>query len=181
MKNRKLVITAFVLVAAMLMAVGFAAMADDLYITGNAKITAKNAESAFAEDIYFTKAVISPDKGTAVIEADKKGEAKDKVLIAVDDNALKGQGDSVVCAVEISNVGDINAWVQLNSIVTSNENYFKVTTSWGNTNTMPLAAGETLDVVVTITCIKTPQTEVSTTFDLTYTALDYDPNTVAQG
>lgn len=178
MKNRKIVITAFVLVAAMLMAVGFAAMADDLFVEGTAKITAENAEQAFGEDIYFTKAVMSENKGTAVIGVDKNGEAADKVTITLNDDALKGAGDSVICSLEISNVGDIKAWVQLNGIIVSNDTYFKVTTSWGNTNVMELPEGETLDVVVTITCIKTPQAEVSTTFDLTYTALDYDPNTV---
>ena len=178
MKNRKLVITAFVLVAVLLMAVGFAAMSDDLFITGSAGITAENAESAFAEDIYFTKAIMSADKGTAVIEADKNGEANDKITITVAEDALKGKDDKVLCAVEITNAGDVDAWVQLDSIVVSNSNYFAVTTSWGNTTVMPLAAGQAIDLTVTITCIKTPQTEVTTTFDLGFTALDYDPNTV---
>ena len=178
MRNRKTVITAFILVAVMLMAVGFAEMSDDLFITGNAKITAENAETAFGEDIYFTKAVMTADRGTAVIGADNSGEANDKITITVDENALKGKGDSVLCACEITNAGDVDAWVQLDSIVVSNGTYFAVTTSWGNTKVMAIAAGQTLDINVTITCIKTPQTEVTTTFDLGFTAYDYDPTPV---
>ena len=58
MRNRKTVITAFILVAVMLMAVGFAALADDLYITGTAKVLQTNAENSFGEDILFTRAVM---------------------------------------------------------------------------------------------------------------------------
>ncbi len=178
MRNRKTAITAFILVAVMLLAVGFAAMSDDLSITGNATITAENAENAFAADVYFTEAVISADKGTATIGPDTNGEAADKITIVVDDNAMSGQGDSVICAAEITNAGDVDAWVKLDSIVVSNGTYFKVSTSWGNTSVMPLAAGDTLDITITLTCIKTPQTEVTTAFDLGFTATDYDPTIV---
>ena len=178
MRNRKTVITAFILLAVMVMAIGFAAMSDDLYITGSAGITAEHAETAFGEDIYFTKAVMSADKGTAVIGVDKNGEAADKITITVAEGALKGKGDSVICAVEISNVGDVDAWINLDSIVESNDTYFEVTTSWGVTNTRALAAGSTVDITITITCIKTPQSEQTTTFDLGFTATDYDPATV---
>lgn len=178
MRNRKTVITAFILVAVMLMAVGFAAMSDDLNITGTAGIALEHAETAFAEDIYFTKAVMSADKGTAVIGADANGEANDKITITVADGALKGKGDSVLCAVEITNAGDVDAWVKLDSASASNSEYFQVTTSWGATSIQALAAGTSVDITVTITCIKTPQTEVTTTFDLGFTATDYDPTTV---
>ena len=136
---------------------------------------AESAETAFGEDIYFTKAVISADKGTAVIGADASGDANDKITITVADTALKGKGDSVICACEITNAGDVNAWVKLDSAVASNNEYFTVTTSWGATTVMALAAGQSIDITVTLTCIKTPQTEVTTTFDLGFTATDYDP------
>ena len=178
MRNRKTVITAFILVAVMLMAVGFAAMSDDLFINGNAKILAESAQTAFGEDIYFTKAVMSADKGTAVIGADGNGDANDKVTITVADTALKGKGDSVICACEITNAGDVDAWVELDGIVVSNDTYFAVTTSWGATTVKALAAGQTIDITVTLTCIKTPQSEVITTFELGFTATDTDPNAV---
>ncbi len=178
MKNRKLVITAFVLVAVLLMAVGFAALVDDLYVTGTAGISADDARDAIAEDIYFTRAVMTTEAGTALIVADDNGDAKDKVTIDVKDGALKGAGDYVICAVEISNVGDVDAWVQLDAItVHTNNEYFKVTTNWDDSKLHALAAGKAVDVTVTITCIKTPLVDVSTNFDITFTAYDADPTT----
>ena len=176
MRNRKTVITAFILVAVMVMAIGFAAMADDLYITGSANITAENAETAFGEDIYFTKAVMSADRGTASIGPDDSGDAADKVTITVNENALKGKGDSVICTIELSNMGDVDAWVNLDSIVENSE-YFAVTTNW-TTSTLALPAGGHVDIIVNISCTKTPQTAVATTFSITYTATDYDPTAV---
>ena len=175
MKNRKRVIVAFMLVAVMLLGVGYAALSDDLFITGSATILEDNAEDAFAADVYFSKAIISADKGTAVISDDDNGGVKDKITITVDDSALSGQGSSVLCAIEITNSGDLDAWVTLDSIVVSNNNYFNVTTSWGNTTTQKIAKGATIDLNVTIICTATPQQTVSTTFDLGFTATDTDP------
>lgn len=177
MRNRKTVVVAFVLVAVMLMAVGFAALSDDLFITGTATITEDAAEDAFAEDVYFSKAVISGTAGTAIIGADDNGDTADKVTITVNDGVLTGQGSSVICSVEIKNGGDLAAWVELDEItVNSNTEYFKVTTNWGTDTVKSLAAGAAVDIVVTIECIKTPQAEVDTSFDLTFTATDTDPN-----
>ena len=181
MKKRRTTIIALLLVAALALGIGYAALADDLFITGSANISAENAESAFAADVYFTKAVISADKGTAVIGADKNGEASDKVTITVNDDVLAGQGDSVICALEISNVGDLDAKITLDSVVASKSEYFKVTTSWGNTTEQTLGAGETLDLTVTITVLKTPTVDVSTTFDLGFTAEAIEETTSSTG
>ena len=53
MRNRKTVIVAFVLVAVMLMAVGYAALSTDLFIGGNATINADQAQSEFDGQIKF--------------------------------------------------------------------------------------------------------------------------------
>ncbi len=170
MKKRRTLIISLLLVAALALGIGYAALADDLFVTGSAEIGVENAENAFAADVYFTKAVISSDKGTAVIGTDTNGEASDKVTITVNPDVLAGQGDSVICALEISNIGDLAATVDLDSIIVSNSEYFSVTTSWGTTTTQNLAAGGTLDLTVTITVVKTPTTDVSTTFDIGFTA-----------
>ncbi len=53
MRNRKTVIVAFMLVAVMLMAVGYAALTTDLHIGGNATINADQAQSEFDTLIKF--------------------------------------------------------------------------------------------------------------------------------
>ena len=177
MKKRRTLIISLLLVAALALGVGYAALADDLFVTGTAGIKAENAEDAFAADVYFTKAVMSAEKGTAKIVNDDNGEAADKVTIEVNENALSGAGDSVICAIEISNVGDLAAKVKLGAIAVSNTEYFQVTTSWGNNTTQDLAAGGTLDLTVTITVLKTPTVDVDTTFTISMTAEAVDSAT----
>lgn len=176
MKNRKIVVVAFLLIAMLLLGVGYAALTDDLFITGTAQVKLENADAAFSEDIYFSKAVMSADKGTATIGADDNGDANDKITITVAEDALAGQGSSVICAIEIKNAGDLDAWVTLNpTFLVSNGTYFAVSTSWAN-NTQKIVAGGTADITVTITCIKTPQATVNTTFGLDFSVSDVDPN-----
>lgn len=175
MKKRRTLIISLLLVAALTLGIGYAALTDDLFVTGSAGINSEHAEDAFGQDIYFTKALISDNKGTATIGLDAHDEAADKVTIEVKDGALAGAGDNVVCAMEITNAGDLDANVKLNGIVVSNSEFFKVTTSWGSNDTQTLEAGGTLDVVVTITVVKTPTVNVNTTFDLTFTATAVEP------
>ena len=174
-KNRTLIIS-LLLIAALALGIGYAALADDLFIEGSAQIKSDNAENSFAADVYFTKAVMSAEKGTAVIGNDDNGEASDNVTLTVNENALGGKGDSVICTLEISNVGDLDATVTIDAITTSNDEYFSVTTSWGDTTTRTLAAGATLDLVVTIAVDKTPTTDVSTTFEIGMTATAIEAN-----
>lgn len=168
-KNRTLIIS-LLLIAALALGIGYAALTDDLFIAGSAKIKTENAENSFAADVYFTKAVMSAEKGTASIGVDENNEASDKVTITVNEDVLGGKGDSVLCTLEISNVGDLDASVSIDSIVTSNDEFFTVTTSWGSNTTRTIAAGATLDLVVTIAVDKTPTTNVSTTFEIGLTA-----------
>ena len=175
MKKRRSLIISLLLVAALTLGVGYAALTDDLFVTGSANIDSDNAKEAFAADVYFTKAIISEGRGTATIGVDKNGETADKVTITVNDGVLAGAGDSVVCTLEISNVGDLDATVDMGAIVVSNSEFFKVTTNWGATTTKELPAQDTLDLVVTITVVKTPTVDVSTTFDISFVATAVEP------
>lgn len=169
MKKRRSTIIALLLVAALALGIGYAALTDDLFITGSAGITKDHAEDAFGADVYFTRAVISGEKGTATIGADEHSEANDQITVTVAAGALKGAGDSVLTTVEITNAGDLAASVKLNSGLTSNAEYFEVTTNWGTADKVIAAGGKTTFEVY-LTCIKTPTTDVSTTFDIGFTA-----------
>ncbi len=61
MKNRKFVVAAFLLVAAMLLGVGYAALTDELAINGNLGADISIAEAEFDGDVYFGQAVIMQD------------------------------------------------------------------------------------------------------------------------
>ncbi len=63
MRNRRGAITTFILVAVLIMGVGFATLTDTLTINGDLEIDAAQAQAAINEDIYFTAVEIkSKDK-----------------------------------------------------------------------------------------------------------------------
>lgn len=180
MKKRRTTIIAVLLVAALALGIGYAALSDDLQIAGNAAITATEADEAFEADVYFSKAVMSAEKGTATIGELAVGtNDSDKITIEVAAGALKGQGDSVICAAEITNKGDIDAIVTLGTpAITGDSEYFSVTTNW-TSNSAQIAKGSVADLTITITCIKTPTEAVDMAFtlDLTADAVESLPTT----
>ncbi|MBR2354448.1 MAG: hypothetical protein IKA76_08115 [Clostridia bacterium] len=174
MKKRRTTIIALLLVAALALGIGYAAMADDLMVTGTADISVEAADEAFEADVYFSKAVISPEKGTATIGELAVGTAdKDKITIDVAAGALKGKGDSVICAAEITNAGDLAALVNITNLEVSDSEYFSVTTNWSG-NSAQLAAGGVADLTITIACVKTPTEVVETTFQIDFNAVPVD-------
>ncbi|MBO5270056.1 MAG: hypothetical protein J6B77_04670, partial [Clostridia bacterium] len=87
MKNRKTVVVAFLLLAVMLLGVGYAALTDVLDITGSADVNQSAAEEAFNEDIFFSAAVANDAGNTASVNADNNDKASFTA------NNLKGKGD----------------------------------------------------------------------------------------
>ena len=87
MKNRKIVIVAFLLAAMMLLGVGYAALTDVLDITGSADVNQSAAEEAFNEDVYFSGAVANESGNTASVNTDNNDKASFTA------NTLKGKGD----------------------------------------------------------------------------------------
>ena len=78
MKNRKTIVVAFLLVAAMLLGVGYAALTDTLTIIGNAHIDVDTANKTFDEKVYFSDAEATSSTGTGT---------KDDVAAFNDDDA----------------------------------------------------------------------------------------------
>ena len=78
MKNRKTVVVAFLLVAAMLLGVGYAALTDTLNIQGDFEVSQNNAENAFDDDVYFS-AVSTGEGYTASIADDDNDKGTFKV------------------------------------------------------------------------------------------------------
>ena len=76
MKRRNLVVT-FMLVAALALGVGYAALSDILDIQGTAEISTGAMEEAFNQDVYFSAVVVNnPTTGsTASINADNNDKA----------------------------------------------------------------------------------------------------------
>ena len=173
MRNRKSIIVTFMLVACLLMAVGFAALSDTLNIEGDAEVSHQNAVNAFDDDVYFS-AVSSGSGYTAEILTTNNDKGNFTVT------GLEGKDDTVSITFTVKNDNEfaVYATVDPTNTATTNTEYFECTTNVG-TATFTVPAQGTYDVVVTVKLLKTPQLEedqtISGTFDIEYDVTDVAP------
>ena len=170
MKNRKIVVVAFVLAAVLMLGVGYAALTDVLDITGSADVNQSAAEEAFNEDIHFSAAVANQTGNTASVN----GDNNDKASFTA--NTLKGAGDTVTFTFTIVNDGDVDAEVTptLNATAGNTKpEYFDISSDW-NGNPQTLAAGGSLTYTVTVELIQTPTETISGSFLIELTAVSVD-------
>ncbi len=159
MKNRKTVVVAFLLIATMLLGIGYAAISDVLDINGSADVSLDAAQSAFDEDIYFSNA--------EVLTVVKNAEGKDLNVASISDgdndqanftaDSLKGAGDYAEFRFTITNASDVDAVVTptLASDGNSNTEYFDIVSDW-NGQPKTIEAGKSMTYTVTVTLKKTP-------------------------
>ena len=169
MKNRKGLI-AFMVLAVMLLGIGYAALSDTLDITGSADVNQSAAEEAFNEDIYFSAAVANEEGNTASINSDNNDKASFTA------KTLKGKGDKVTFTFTIKNDGDVAATVtpKLNATLgNTNPEYFSLTSDWGGA-AKTLDAGGELTYTVTIELLKTPTETVAGSFLVELTAVSIE-------
>jgi uncharacterized repeat protein (TIGR01451 family) len=166
MKSRKGLIS-LMLVAVLLLGIGYAALTDTLDITGSADVNQSAAEEAFNEDIYFSAAVANETGNTASVNADNNDKASFTA------KTLKGKGDKVTFTFTIKNDGDIAATVtpKLNATLgNTNPEYFSLTSDWdGGAKT--LAAGAEVTYTLTVELLKTPTETVAASFLIELTAV----------
>lgn len=172
MKNRRNIVVAFLVIAVMLLSVGYAALTDVLDITGSADVNQSAAEEAFNEDVHFSAAVANQTGNTASVN----GDNNDKASFTA--NTLKGAGDSVTFTFTIKNDGDVDATVKptLNATTGNTKpEYFSITSDW-NGQEKTLVKGGELTYTVTVTLIKTPTETISGSFLIELTAISQDSN-----
>ncbi len=166
MKNRKGLIS-LMLVAVLLLGIGYAALTDTLDITGSADVNQSAAEEAFNEDIYFSAAVANEAGNTASVNADNNDKASFTA------KTLKGKGDKVTFTFTIKNDGDVAATVtpKLNATLgNTNPEYFSLTSDWGG-EAKVLAAQSELTYTLTVELLKTPTETVACSFLIELTAV----------
>ena len=181
MKNRKIVIVAFLVVAAMLLGVGYAALTDTLTIIGNAHIDIGQANTTFDEKVYFSAAEATSSTGTGTVADAASYTADDATFTA---NKLATVGQKSVFTFTIKNDSNVDAVISVNSTKLSgdtnpsNSNSNKFTVEYSYPDGMTVAkTGGTITVVVTVT-VKEPVTAAtSATFGIELTATSVDPAT----
>ncbi len=178
MKNRRLAIIAFILVAIMAIGVGYANLTDTLQITGSAGVNRDDSAEAFDADIRFTKAVGDTSRVTSTIgDKDETGD-NDKVTITVLDGILKEVGDEIIVTCTVTSDSDLDVYIAAPTVTNNNSEYFSVTTTWdGTTTVVPAGTAQTRDVVVTIKLIKTAVADQDATFTIDLNASTAAPTT----
>lgn len=170
MKKRRLVFLSFMLAAALTIGVGYAALSDQLTVSGSASVDAEDFEEVFDEDIYFIKAVSTPELVNAAIDTSDKDKATMTVLAGLDE-----VGDEVIATFTIKSDSDLS--VNVTPSIKADDGtsayaseYFAVELS--KTGVQSMAPNSTMDITVTVRLIKTPTTGVqSTTFKVLFDAL----------
>ena len=158
MKNRRTVVVAFLLVAAMLLGVGYAALTDTLTIIGNAHVDLDTANKTFDERIYFSaaEATSTTGSGTTADVASLSGEKSDDATYTV--NKLAITGEKSVFTFTIKNESNVDAKItaattKLSGAANpsnSNEDKFLVEYSYPDGDIAEKQGG-TIKVIVTVT------------------------------
>ena len=176
MKNRRIVVVAFLLAAVMLLGIGYATLTDTLYINGSMSADNSQSQSEFQQNIYFSKAeALSTTNGE--IEAHVTADNNKAYFETV---GMKNEGDIAKFKFTIVNTSDWNALVTPGVGVVSNGDadhnpIFDVVWSWSE-NTVDQEAknidahnGE-LVVYVTVTLNTKPDAAHTATYEVTFTA-----------
>lgn len=177
MKNRKTIITAFLLVACMLIGVGYAALTDTLTITGDLKADTSVSQTDFEDDVYFSAtSVVTDDTGNKA--ASQILEGRDDAKITAQHFTAKNQIVKVMYTIKNDSTDFAAAITPSANTVTvenadpSHNPIFKVEWSWDEnsvvTGAAEIAAGASKNLWVTITLTETPIEAHTATFTVTY-------------
>lgn len=188
MKNRKVIVTAFLLVAVMLLGVGYAAVSDTLNFSGDATISGDQAQQEFDVDVRIT--AVSEDMAdwkeytSAGPEIDIADDLTVDIMGSGDNEqdvvdfqvfSLSDAGESQVIWFKVRNDSAHDATLH-GSAITENgtHDYFaaeyEIYTADGSATTTVLPAGGEVLVKLTITVKATPTELYQGNFSFVITA-----------
>ncbi|MBE6576932.1 MAG: hypothetical protein E7653_02190 [Ruminococcaceae bacterium] len=176
MKKRRTLIIALLLVAALALGIGYAAVEGKLYIHGKVTTAAQPFDVVFTE--YQTEG--TPSEGVVGAIVDQLPAQTVKFTVTGMDEA----GDTITGKFTIKNNNEFTMYLSDPTIVYTNDangtdvagnGMFTVTTSWGTAGTT-LATGAETEVFVTVTMNKGMDAEVNEEFTLTINATSTNPN-----
>lgn len=182
MKTKRTVIIVSLVAAILCAGIGFAAINDQLTVTGKVSVGAND----FAPNVHFLNDGISVDYSVAngastgvtydvVDESSDAGDDLDKFTITVPSTVLTSKDDKVTVVVPITNASDTyRAKVTLNSEASVADGLYSVTCSWNDGSSNPAIidkSGSRKEVAIEIKLLKTPTSAINNnTFSITYTA-----------
>lgn len=182
MKNRRIAIFAFLLVASLVMGIAYAALTDNLFIKGEATLATTAAQTTFDGDVYFSNAAVLSTTGTSGVADTATIGATDNDSATFAIKSLGNKGESVTFAFTITNESpEFDAEISLDATFpsTTDATNFSITYSIeeGVTNVGPVTCPKnngtsngTCVVYVTVTLLNTPQTNLTAAFNVNLTA-----------
>ena len=158
MKKKRTFLVVALLVAALSLAVGYAAITKNLAVTGSASATPDNDNFK----VRFTGTPTTSD-GTKVT-----AEVTNELAAKINVSGLTTTGDTVTATYTIENYSaELGAALEVGSITNTNSNYFKVTASLAKP---AIAKGETTTLTITVELLKTPVDDQITSITVPVTA-----------
>ena len=188
MKNRKLIVVAFMLAACAIVGVGYAAVTDTFNLDGSATISQDNANEGFNQEIVF--AGIVTKEGTVVSDVTDHATHGYTASVNIASDiatyhvySLKKHGDSQEIVFRIQNNGEVAAQICIEDAVKTNgnEDMFTVTylvendqDEWVEIKGHEDIAknGGTIDVKVVVTVKGYVSETVTADFDFTFYVVD---------
>lgn len=173
MKNKKLIITAFLLLATLTIGIGYAALSDVLTVSGLAKVSFSEAESEFDTDVYFASATLETPNSKDTVTVD----SADNDIVTFNPGSFLKIGDTVTAVLTIQNDSTTPASVAMTTTPSSDNFTYSVKWADGDadaTTAKVIAAnGGTAVVKVSVTFSKLPEeltTDMSNSFTVKLTA-----------
>ena len=172
MKKRRTLVISLLLIAALALGIGYAALSTDLTVNGSV------SNSPHPIDVTFKEGSITAGAGLASAEAASKVVCTNGAKSATFDVAgLVHQGDKVVATFTVVNNNKYSVTLNTPTITeTDAHQFFTATTTWldaegaATTTTPTLAAGATATFQITVTMDKNTAETYTGDFVLTVTA-----------
>ena len=158
MKNKKIAVVVFMLIAVLTIGFGYAALTDILTIRGSAEVTAAGAQGGFDEKIYFTNAVVTDGVTEGSSYIDTASITGDNDIASFSVNSLNSSDDVVVFTYTVSNFSDHNAVITIEEFMAGDADtdnpsatnaYFDVEYEIANGGVIARKTG-TCDITVTV-------------------------------
>ena len=160
MRNRKTFIGIVLLIAVLLIGIGYAAITSNLTISGTAKANASDANFS----VVFTGEIKDKSEGVTASATENTTSAIMNV------EGLTTKGDAKSATFTVQNTSDeLQALLSVATEEVTNTEYFAVSAEVANEDSK-IKAGGTTTVTVTVTLIKTPTEEVTSTVNVGLTA-----------
>ncbi len=162
-KKSSLYLGIFLILAVLMLGIGYAAITNNLTISGAAQAAINNENFKVKFDQTVAPEITKPDESftaTATYSAD--------LTATIDVKGLSTTHDYVTVTYKIKNESpELGAALAVGSITNSNQDYFEVTANLAKDN---IAHGESTTLTVTVKLIKTPVEQQNTGITVPITA-----------